>query len=58
MTIRKYISGDEARQKLFKGLSLVADAVGAANVEAAADSSMAAADAAAEAVEVLEPAAD
>lgn len=29
MTIRKYISGDEARQKLFKGLSLVADAVGA-----------------------------
>lgn len=29
MPIRKYVSGDEARQKLFKGLSTVADAVGA-----------------------------
>lgn len=29
MTIKKYISGDEARKKLFNGMKIVADAVGA-----------------------------
>ena len=28
MTIKKYISGDEARRKLFNGMKIVADAVG------------------------------